>query len=580
MRHLFRLTLTLLFLLPCTQTGAQQLDPSYYDYPLRDVAGLYSANFGEMRSNHFHSGIDFKTDGVEGKPVVAVADGYVSRIFFSPSGYGRALYVCHPNGTTSVYAHLRSFRPDMEAWLRSEQQRLKQNRVDLYCDSTLFRVVRGEEIGRSGNSGTSFGPHLHFEIRDNNTGKTLNTMASGVYRPKDKIPPYLFRVHYVEVDTVRGVPVHSPVKSYEVEKIDKEHYRLKSKEALPVGRNGYFMLEASDRKDEVSNTFGVYRLRGYFDEECYFDYAMDGFSFEHTRYCNAVSYYPMQINSHNEILRLCCLDGNRPDFYRTLKNRGMIQVAPEAVHQIRLRADDDCGNHSEISFSICGKSDLHCFHALADTTSRIIDRRYHFRHEEDGLSVLFPAQSLYESTFYRQQRSKRPLRRDTSLVVLSPVYQLLDASIPLHKGILVAIKTFVPKELRTHVVLGSRNRKGALTCLGGSYENGAVEAKITSLGDLYVVADTVAPQIRPSFQSGDDLRGRRSVKIRLTDNFSGIRHWAAYIDKKWVPLDYQPLRATATLPLDKSLASGEHHLLLIATDPTGNTARWEGNFRR
>ena len=160
-----RIIYILLSLFVAFSAAAQSPNPADYDFPLRDVAGYYSANFGEMRPNHFHAGTDFKTDGVEGKPVVAVADGYVSRVSQSPTGYGLALYVTHPNGTTSVYGHLSRFRKDIADFAFSERHRLKQSRVDLYCQADQFPVKRGEEIARSGNTGSSQGPHLHFEVR-------------------------------------------------------------------------------------------------------------------------------------------------------------------------------------------------------------------------------------------------------------------------------------------------------------------------------------------------------------------------------------------------------------------------------
>ena len=180
------------------QAAAQRLDPEYYEYPLRDVAGYYSANFGEMRPNHFHSGVDLKTDGVEGKAVVAAADGYVSRILQSPSGYGLALYIAHPNGTTTVYGHLSRFRKDIADFVFAERHRLRSSRVDIVCPPDKFRVVRGEEIARSGNTGSSMGPHLHYEIRDTETQKTYNVIAQGVLKPKDAIAPYMMKVHYIE----------------------------------------------------------------------------------------------------------------------------------------------------------------------------------------------------------------------------------------------------------------------------------------------------------------------------------------------------------------------------------------------
>lgn len=572
----------LILLLPLSAAArSRQLDTAYYVYPLRDVAGYCSANFGEMRPDHFHSGVDIKTDGTVGKPVVAAADGYVSRIFLSPSGYGRALYVTHPNGTTSVYGHLSRFAPDIEAYLLAERLRQRKNRLDLYCDSTRFPVRRGEEIARSGNSGTSFGPHLHFEIRDNRTGQTLNTIAAGIIRPKDGIPPYIQRIHYLEIDTVEGIPVHSRPRSYDAVKVDRNTYRLKEERPLPVGRNGYFLIEVSDRKDDVSNTFGIYRLRGSVDSTCYFEYCMEGFSFERTRYCNVVSYYPLQIASRNEVFRLALPEGSPADFYRTMRDRGIVAAAPGERREMRFEVEDDCGNVSRLRFRIEGTDDERRFRAVPDTTALAIRHDHTFRHTEDGLQVTIPKGTLYESTFHRFGRSRTPLRSDSTRIVLSPVYRVLDPSIPLHGPITVSIRTFVPKELQAHVALGGRNRKGQLVHLGGRYENGVVTGRIRTTGDLCVVADTVAPRIRPQFRTETDLSGKNALTFRLTDNFSGIAAWSVILDGAWAPLDYSPLHGTATLPLDERTPRRTQHTLIVtATDACGNTARWQGTFFR
>lgn len=196
-------------LLCSAPVSAQHLAPEDYIFPLRDVAGLYSANFGEMRPNHFHSGIDIKTDGVTGKPVLATADGYISRIAVTPGGYGRAIYITHPNGTTSVYGHLSKFRDDIEKYVHEERYRTRRNSINLYPSADRFPLKQGEQFAWSGNTGSSAGPHLHFEIRDSRTQRTLNTISSGVIRTRDDIPPRLVKLYYVEVDSVRGVPVHA-----------------------------------------------------------------------------------------------------------------------------------------------------------------------------------------------------------------------------------------------------------------------------------------------------------------------------------------------------------------------------------
>ena len=185
--------LLIISLLTIFTAYGQKLNPDYYTYPLKNVAGYYSANFGEMRPNHFHSGTDFKTDGVEGKSVVAVADGYVARVAYSPSGYGLALYVNHPNGTTSVYGHLSRFRKDIADFVFEERHRQQRSRIDVECKTDQFKVKRGEEIAKSGNTGSSMGPHLHFEIRNTASQKTLNIIAQRLVKPKDSISPYIMK---------------------------------------------------------------------------------------------------------------------------------------------------------------------------------------------------------------------------------------------------------------------------------------------------------------------------------------------------------------------------------------------------
>ena len=562
-------------------------DPGYYLFPVREVAGYFSANFGEMRPDHFHSGVDVKTDGTVGKPVVAAAEGYVSRIFCSPSGYGRALYVVHPNGTTSVYGHLQSFAPDIEAFFQAERYRLHRNRIDISCDSTQFPVQRGQEIGRSGNTGNSFGPHLHYEIRDNRTGQTLNTIAARILRPKDRIPPLIQRLHYVEIDTVAGVPVHAPLQSYDLERTPAGEYRLKGVPAVDAGTKGYFIVEASDRKEDVSNTFGIYRLQAAVDGEPWFEYRMDGFSFDHSRYCNAASYYPMQAASRNEVIRLALPEGGIGDFHPILRNRGIVTAAPGQRREVVVEVTDDCGNRSVLRFTLAGRTPRNDFQARIDSTASIIRHDRPFRHEWEGLSLVMPKGALYESCFYRPARSTRTLRRDTTVIVLSPLYEWLDASVPLHGAVSLSIRTFVPEELRRHVSLALRTRNGGLSFLGGRYEHGAVTGRIRKTGTIVAVADTVAPRIRPQFAEGADLSGRERLTVRLSDNFSGIESCSATIDGEWVPLDYSPVQGTATVTFDRRMSGGRtdstapqsHVLTITATDGCGNRARCVIGFR-
>ena len=396
MRRLTHILLAIFALSAAIEVKAQKLSADYYTYPLRDVAGYYSANFAEMRPNHFHSGIDFKTDGVTGKSVVAVADGYVSRVLRSPSGYGLALYVNHPNGTTSVYGHLSRFRKDIEEFVFAERHRRKSSRVDIECKPDQFIVKKGEEIAKSGNTGSSQGPHLHFELRETASQKTLNIIANGIIKPKDDISPYMMKVHYVEIDTISGVPCHSKLATYTVNKADDSTYRTAQKSPIKVGRKGYFILEASDRKNDCANTYGVYNIKAKVDDETYFEYRNDGFPFSLSRYCNAVSYYPIQRNSRNEVMLIASMEGGTDYFYPTVRNRGVITCKADQKRNITFIATDDCGNTSTLSFEIVGKSDEECFKGSLPEGTHIVQHNHDFAAKvDDTFSVVIPKGSLY-----------------------------------------------------------------------------------------------------------------------------------------------------------------------------------------
>lgn len=560
---------------------AQKLDPSYYDFPLRDVAGYYSANFGEMRPNHFHSGTDFKTNGVEGKPVIAVADGYVSRILQSPTGYGLALYVVHPNGTTSVYGHLSRFRKDIADYVFAERHRLKQSRVDLYCKAGQFTVKRGEEIARSGNTGSSQGPHLHFEIRDSRTGKTFNIIKQGIVTPKDDISPYIMKVHYIEVDTVRGVPVHSRPATYAVHKADNTTYRTAQQSPIKVGRKGYFVVETSDRKNDVANTYGVYNLVEKIDGKTIFEYRNDGFTFDLSRYCNAVSYYPIQRSSRNEAMRTALLQGGTKYFYPTLVNRGVVTTTAEQTRDVEFLITDDCGNTSTLKFQIVGKADADCFKGEIDQEAYIVEYNHDFADKvDDVLSVVIPKGALYESIAMKMERSDVEIKADSTVSVLSPAYTIHDADTPLQTSIGVVFSMPIEEAMQPYTAMASVAANGRLSYVGGTYRNRRFTARTSTFGTFCLVADRTAPVIRPQFTDGQDCRSRNSISFRLSDNFSGVSTYTATIDGQWVAIDYARSRATINLSAEGITGSKSHTVQITVKDSCGNTATWQGTIIR
>lgn len=576
-RFFISLFLSAAIALPGAQAQSQRkLDPGYYVYPVQNVAGLCSSNFGEMRPNHFHSGVDIKTDGVEGKPVVAAADGYIARIVVQPSGYGRALYVVHPNGTMSVYGHLSRFRADLDSLALDRRMRSKRNSIDFYLPEGRYPVKRGEVIALSGNTGNSYGPHLHFEIRDMRDNTTLNLIRQGIIGTNDTQPPTINALHYVAVDTVGGIARHTAPRRIDIRRLKSGVYEVAG--PVKVARRGYFVVEVTDRKDGVQNRFGIYRITQTIDGRPTIEYRADGFRLEDSRYCNTVSHYAMQVKASCEVIRLAMQEGCPSKFYTTVTDRGTVTAAEGESHRIAIEIEDDCGNLSTLAFDITGDSSA----ALPATAAEGPTARFdsNFSSSFEDLSVTIPAGALYESAIYTCGRSQRNITPINGVEIVTPVYEVMDNLVPLQTSATVAVKAFVPADMQPRIAMATLSEKGQPSYLGGSYRNGIVEVKTRQLGTLFAVVDTAAPVITPRFGQGADLRRHQSLTFTANDNFSGIGNYSVTIDGRWVPVDRMPVQGIFIVPLeDSDLATNSaHEIVITVTDNCSNTATWRGSF--
>lgn len=573
-----RYLLTLMLLAAGCTTALAREDSTRYLYPVRQVSGLYSANFGELRPGHFHGGVDIKTDGAVGKELVAVGDGYISRLSVAPGGYGRALYITLRDGHTAVYGHILRFRDDLEQRVDAERRRTRSNSVNLWFRPGEFPVAQGDVVARSGNSGSSFGPHLHFEIRETATQRTLNTVRMGIIRPEDHIAPLMLGLRYAEVDTLEGIPVHGPLRSFELKKTAEGRYRTEAG-SIEVGPRGYFVIEASDRRDGVYNRFGLYRVSLYVDGRHCFEYRMDGFTFDRSRSCDAVSCYPLQVGARAEVIRLAQLEGAPAEFYPTLRERGLVRTAPGESRHIRIEAEDDCGNCSTLEFDIRGGETR--LQPRRDSAAVALRRdRDALLRIGDEATLRIPAGALHESLFARPERHDNPSAHATGVEVLTPAYRFLDLATPLASAVTLSLQLFVPEEMGRHVTLAGINRRGQLVWLGGSYADGRLTARIRTSGDWLAVADTLPPTIRPLFESGADLARKGALRFRLGDNFSGIASCDLYVDGEWTPCERYPMQGTLEYHFPKGPDGSTHRLLLVVRDGCGNESRWEGSFRR
>ncbi len=574
-----RRLLVIAFLLAnlCAVAAPPALNPDKYVYPISGVSRYYSANFGEMRPGHFHAGIDIKTEGVEGRPLVAVADGYISRVVLTSGGYGRAVYLTMPDGKMAVYGHLLRFTDDIEAHVRNERRTRGVNGVDLYFDATQWPVRQGDIVGYSGDSGSSKGPHLHFEMRDNATQWRHNMIREGMIRPVDNIPPHIMKLHYMEIDTVGGVAVSSPMQSYDVEQRASGIYALVGADTIAAGRRGYFVAEVSDRRNNVHNTFGIWRLTASVDDSPYFEYRMDGFVYDESRCCDAVSFYPLQLVSRNECIRLARLAAAPDTFYPVMRERGVVRTAVGEVRRMAIEVEDDMGNISRLKFAIRGR-DGEFDGTPADGVTVRHDRAATLR-IGDRASAYIPAGAVYEPVRCCPEMCDT-LAGDESVVVLTPAYQFVDVNTPLRRSMSLTFNDYIPSRYRLKTLVAVRNAKGKLSSVGGGYSGSAVRCSTRSTGPMMVVADTLAPTVGPRFKDGADLSRAKRMEFTAEDNFAGVASWRLMVDGERIPSDRYPLRDKIIHFFDVAPSGMMHTVELSVTDRCGNTAKWKGRFYR
>jgi hypothetical protein len=549
---------------------------NYYRSPV-DIPVYFSSNFGEIRTNRFHAGIDIKTGGVTGQTLRAVADGYIARVTVAPGGYGRAIYINHPNGTMSVYAHMESFTPAVERFLRAERYRTRRSDIDAFPPASRFPVKKGDIIGLSGNSGSSTGPHLHYEIRRSADSRSLNTIARGWVAAKDDIPPRITKLYHVDVDTVSGVPIHSRARAYDVAPGEDGRYSLVRTLPLRAGAVSYFVIEATDRKNDVTNTFGIYRARLAIGGNERVIFEKDGILFSETRYACASVLYDVQRTTSNEAVMLALKSSNSLGMYKKAVGRGALVFDRKAKgiqrRNVEITVEDDAGNVVAIAFNV----EYNPADAPAPPVApagRVASDVTDFVNYADGMAVNIPRGALSEPIFYTQSVVEAAVTpRADSIKPLSKLYRTGNGSMPLLKAMRVAIATDVPEQLRGRACLAMVSAAGGLSYAGGSYSNGAVSGAASSFGTFCVVADDVPPTVSASFADGADLSGVNSVTLTAADNFSGISHFSGTIDGQWIIFERNAARRQYIHRFDSErLQSGRNHTLeFTVRDGRGNT---------
>jgi len=540
-----------------------------------DIPIELSGNFMEPRSNHFHSGLDIRTQGREGIPVRSVADGWVSRIKISPWGYGKAVYIEHPTGHTSVYGHLQRLTgPVAEACLDA-QYRARDFSIDIYPEKGAIPLKQGETFALSGNTGGSGGPHLHFELRSTASQRALDPESLGI-KVKDTTPPEIIGVRlYAITDSSRTGPYPPKARGFPAQG-GAGRYGLKPGDRPTAYGTVGLALHTIDRYDGSGARFGVRSIELFVDSVPVFSTRFTEVDFDLTRYCNAHMDHALYVDAKMEYHRCYRLPNNKLRIYGKEEAQGRIALVPGRDHQVRFLVTDANGNTAELAFALRGAT---AEEALNWPGPGLEGSLFRYDAEntlaEAGVRLTLPPLALYDDTYVRYARKPATSRS------LGPVHALHDPLTPIHLNSTLAIDVpELPEKLRSKALIVRLDKAGSPSPVGGKWSGGGVVAQVRAFGDYTVMLDTVPPVITNADLRAD-MRGRQSFNVKVADNLSGIATWRGTINGQWVLLEYEPKTKTLTHVFDKhTTAPGSKDFKLEVTDDRGNASSWSMEFTR
>ena len=529
-----------------------------------DIPVLLSGNFGELRSNHFHSGIDFKTQGVEGKPIHSVQDGYVSRISVSPWGYGNGLYITHPDGTTTVYGHLQKFSQKITAYLKEKQYEQESFNVNLSLTPDELPVKEGELVALSGNTGSSSGPHLHFEVRDTETEE-----------PMDPIEYYKDLIKDTQAPKIQGVMVYSMpgkgVVNGSRRKLELKPVTAKNGKQTLTGKIEAWgeiglAVKGYDYMDNTSNIYGIKDITLTADSQVIFHSNLDRFAFDESRYLNSFTDFEEWKEHRSFYIKSFVDPGNRLRFIESL-NRGILTIDEPRTYHLTYQLADAFGNTTQLSIRIEGKEqpipeidteNTELFHWWSDN-----------RFGAKGVRLTIPKGNLYDDLYFHYS-----VKEDSA--ALGATHILHNKPVAFHKSAKLSLRlqTDTLENKQQYGIVRLQNGRRSWT--GGVYRNGWVDADIKEMGSYTLGQDLVPPTITPLNPA--TWVSKQAIALRLSDNLSGVQTYRGEIDGQYVLFEMNS-KSVITYHFDKErLARGKHTLKLVVTDACGNQSTYTYPF--
>jgi len=510
------------------------------------------ANFGEVRSDHYHMGLDLRTQQRENLPVYAAAEGFISRVVVEADGYGKCIYVTHPNGYTTLYAHLNSFFPALQNFVERKQYHDKSWRQNILFGSSQFRVRKGQLIAQSGATGSVEGPHLHFEVRDTKTGNNINPLFLG-FPIKDQVKPMIYSLYLYD-------------RNYSTYSVDAVQIGIKGSKGVystkdSVVQTGFsklsFGISAEDFANGTNFRFGIYGAEVWVDSVLRFSFKLREFDRVASKYVNASIDYKKWISSKTRLQHLSKLPGNHL-FVKDGENDGVISLNDTLVHNVSIVVLDVAANESVLNYKIQWKPELLEERFFTQETVKFVPGREN-EFQTEYFKINLPADALYDTVNFRLSQ----ISGGTNGL---PVYQIHQPVVPLHEPYTVEITPTEPQRDSSKIIMRLNGNK--LQIVKPEFENGRYIGSFDRFGVLIMMEDTVPPNIQKSWEDSTVFYKGETLRFSVKDGISTLQEVRAELDSNW--LMFEQKGSSYSYRFDEYCSPGVHNLRISARDLADN----------
>lgn len=529
-----------------------------------------SGSFGEIRSDHFHSGVDFRTNGKTGFRVYSSEKGYVSRIKISALGFGKTIYIDHPNGFTTVYAHLDGFSRNIAQYVENAQYSQKSFEVELFPGKNEIIVEKGEIIGLSGNSGSSGGPHLHYETRYTSSQIPMAPLKYfDNWKNTDTSAPTLNKIYIYQVDSINYLTDNFERKNIKFNKNRNKFQVIDTVRAF--GKIG-LGIESYDYVNENSNRCGFSEISLKMNDTIIYKLSLDSFAFAETKYVNSIIDYAAKIAENEEVVQLWVDDNNKFSGLNVDKSKGLITIDNNKIYNISIDIKDHSGNTSNLKMTIKGLDRQKKDTSDISSKSIFLEFNKEYKISAKGYDIIIPKDALYHNLYFSHSLDSTNKKQ--------PIYKVHDNKTPIHKKFTLSLKPDTSyNRYSSKLYIGYINGKG-IEFVDNKNTNGRIEASCSKFGNYTILIDTIPPQIKPiNISNKQNFLNETKIQLQLIDE-TGINTYTGYIDGNWALFEWDPKNKMLVHILDKTRTKKNswHTLKIEVSDKLNNKSEFNCDF--